>query len=74
MQKELITFIDYVNSFYGKSGVYADDFDNGGFAELVIVKACVQYYEEAGDSWGFGDSIDRERVRTILEPNYSPNL
>ena len=71
MQKELITFINYVYNYYGKDGIFSKDIVA---PELAIVKACTEYYEEAGDSWGGGDSIDRERVRTILDPSYSPNL
>ena len=63
----LVEFRDYVHSFYGKDGIY----DLGcGIPE--IEDAIVEYMNrllvgENDMEWGFGDSLDRERVRFILE-------
>ena len=67
-------FIDYVLSFYGKGGLY----DQGrtkeqiAFATTMYLDACA-YYEQAdyeGMTWGGGDSLDRERVRDIMNDYY----
>jgi hypothetical protein len=71
---KLNRFSDYVNSFYGKGGVYARDFKNGGFDRKTIERAIMVYIDDVRKGkveWGDGDSIDRERVRMILEPGYS---
>lgn len=61
-------FIDYVYAFYGKDGIYAEQFDNDGFKREEIEKAVNKYLKEVTPTnWGGGDTIDRERVRTILE-------
>jgi hypothetical protein len=46
---------------------------NGGFTKTQIKKAVDQYIDELSKSstWGYGDSLDRERVRMILDPEYS---
>ena len=75
MPKELKTFINYVYTFYGAGvGIYKEDFEGGGCSVAEVITACEQYYNETRgtESWGGGDSIDRERVRTILQPEYSP--
>jgi len=61
-------FISYCNNFYGKSGIYAKQL-NGGFYATEIKKAVLQYMDKLGEqkTWGDGDSLDRERVREILE-------
>ena len=67
---EINEFISYCNEFYGKAGVYRKDF-NGGFSVTEIKRAVIKYIEELGKqkTWGDGDSLDRERVRYILEGN-----
>ena len=65
----LQSFINYVSSFYGTEGIYAQDC-NGGFSDLEITNACKKYFRET-TQWGGGDSLDRENVRTILQPTYS---
>jgi len=71
-QTELDNFIDYVNSFYGKGGVYADVLD-GGFTLSQITKAVNKYIDNLGESltWGGGDSLDRERVKEFLPYKYA---
>ena len=71
-QKEIDEFVDYVNDFYGKKGIYADDL-NGGFTKSKIREAVMTYLNRlnSGETWGYADSVDRERVRMILDPSYS---
>jgi hypothetical protein len=67
-------FLDYVYGFYGKGGVYARQFKNGGFNRKAIERAIMVYIDDVRKGkaeWGDGDSVDRERVRMILEPGYS---
>ena len=59
-------FRDYVHSFYGKDGIYdlgcsIPDIENAIFAYM----GKIQFIEWL--DWGEGDSLDRERVRYILE-------
>ena len=59
-------FRDYVHTFYGKDGIYdlgcsIPDIENAIF--LYFGKLQVIEYMD----WGDGDSLDRERVRAILE-------
>jgi hypothetical protein len=66
-KKTLIEFFDYVLDFYGKGGIY--DF---GASRKDIITATVIYInkgltdESENYAWGYGDSLDRERVRDIL--------
>ena len=61
-------FRNYVLSFYGYDGLYP-------IAGLTVEKvevAIVDYIKRCSDpqnffEWGDGDSVDRERVRDILE-------
>jgi len=68
---EINEFVSYCNDFYGKNGVYSQDL-NGGFSATEIKKAVIKYIAELGKqkTWGDGDSLDRERVREILQPSY----
>jgi hypothetical protein len=65
--KDITAFFDYIWSFYGIGGIY--EFD--GITQFCVYKAIAQYLlnlTETNDfTWGFGDSLDRERVRLILE-------
>ena len=67
-------FINYCLDFYGKGGLY----DQGrtkeqiAYATTVYLDAC-SYYEQCdyeGMTWGGGDSLDRERVRDIMNDYY----
>lgn len=65
--KETIAFVNYVLDFYGKGGIYEFDCSNS-----TVTKACLEYrdlcdYPFTNCEWGGGDSIDRERVRAMLE-------
>ena len=68
---EYIEFVDYVNEFYGKNGIYADQL-NGGFTKSQIKVAVVKYFStfNKNRTWGGGNSLERERVREILDPSY----
>ena len=70
-------FINYCLDFYGKGGLY----DQGrtkeqiAFATTVYLDACA-YYEEnnmPNMTWGGGDSLDRERVRDLMNNYYGEN-
>ena len=60
-------FIDYVFSFYGDGGLY----DQKRTKEQIAF-ATLRYLDDidARDddyyTWGYGDSLDRERVRDIM--------
>jgi hypothetical protein len=70
-KKEKDEFLEYIDGFYGKKGIYADDL-KGGFSKVELRKAMNTYLKELGSAptWGYGDSVDRERVRQILQPSY----
>jgi hypothetical protein len=65
-------FRDYVHMFYGKGGIY-----DLGCSIPDIQSAIIEYmttlaivaHNENCMTWGDGDSLDRERVRAILESN-----
>ena len=67
--QEFKDFGDYVRSFYGKDGIY-----NLGVSDKDIDNAINEYIEElrtdSQQTWGSGDSVDRERVRDILIRNF----
>jgi len=65
--KNFIQFVEYVYSFYG------ENVDNAlypikGCTWNVCYKTCERYVNKVAftDRWGFGDSVDRERVRDII--------
>ena len=70
-KKEKDEFLEYIDGFYGKKGIYADDL-KGGFSKVELRKAMNTYLKQLGSAptWGYGDSVDRERVRQILQPSY----
>jgi hypothetical protein len=61
-------FQNYCLGFYGKNGVYSDEL-KGGVSTNLMSKAIKIYFLSMNDlkTWGGGDSIDRLRVRDILE-------
>ena len=68
-------FIDYVLSFYGAAGIYPENKrtkEQIAYATTMYLDACA-YYEQCdyeGVTWGGGDSLDRERVRDIMNDYY----
>ena len=73
--KQLNDFVDYVWSFYGEhedtlypiKGLQKRDIYNAFFIyKDRIEKGDIEYTHY---SWGFGDSLDRERVRDIILEN-----
>ena len=73
---EIKEFQNYCLGFYGKNGIYSDEL-KGGVSSKFMSKAIQIYlitltsteksYEISNRVWGGGDSLDRERVRGILE-------
>jgi len=63
---ELNLFIEYCNDFYNKkTGMYPIA------SRKEIINAIGEYLTEAHEFDIQFDSIDREKVRTILEPSYN---
>ena len=68
-------FIDYVLSFYGAAGIYPENKrtkEQIAYATTMYLDACA-YYEKSDYkvmTWGGGDSLDRERVRDIMNDYY----
>ena len=65
---ELQEFQNYCLGFYGKNGIYSDEL-KGGVSSKLMSKAIQIYLLSINEmrNWGGGDSLDRERVRGILE-------
>ena len=65
--ESLNEFLGYCHSFYGKDSIY----DLGvGIPDIqdAILYYCGQCIGDGdGMTWGDGDSVDRQRVRVILE-------
>ena len=62
-------FRDYVHSFYGKGGIYdlgcsIPDIENAIYVYFGKM-ALIEWLD-----WGDGDTVDRERVRAILEDDF----
>jgi hypothetical protein len=68
-KKQFLEFRDYVHNFYGKGGIYdlgcgIPDIENAiylYFGKLQVIDWL---------DWGDGDTVDRERVRYILEEDF----
>lgn len=61
---ELKRFIDYMNDFYGKRGVYSSGKD---LKPNEVIKALNQVFKKNKKyEWGGGDSVDREFTRDEL--------
>ena len=64
-------FIEYCKSFYGYGGLY----DQGRTREQIAYWTClyldaIAHYDCDHYTWGDGDSLDRERVRDIMNNIY----
>ena len=74
-----LKFVDYVFSFYGSyDAIYPlHQMVTGQRLTKTDIKKAIKDYElfldnpESTWTWGDGDSIDRERVRNILETTYN---
>lgn len=73
LANQINTFINYCNNFYGVEGIYPLYKGDQRLQRLEIRQAVEAYIyklmtrEEGWMTWGDGDSLDRERVRGILE-------
>jgi len=71
-------FINYCLDFYGAAGIYPENKrtkEQVAYATTLYLDAC-NYYESCdyeGMTWGGGDSLDRERVRDIMNDYYGVN-
>ena len=75
-------FINYCLDFYGPSGLYPENKrtkEQIAYATTLYLDACA-YYEGLEDkdqyhvmTWANGDSLDRERVRDIMNDYYGVN-
>ena len=74
-------FIDYVLSFYGAAGIYPENKrtkEQIAYATTMYLDACAYYEQQPKPwndnyqvfKWGGGDSLDRERVRDIMNDYY----
>jgi|TARA_B100000035_G_C20979886_1_gene544940 uncharacterized protein YuzB (UPF0349 family) len=64
-------FIEYVFSFYGKGGIYPEN----NRTKEQIAFATLSYLDQCATgnplfTWGDGDSLDRERVRDLMNQIY----
>ncbi len=65
-EKEVAEFVDYVLEFYNdQDGIYPIA------SKEAIVQAIDQYLKAKPIEDIYFDSLDRESVRMILEPNYT---
>ena len=68
-------FINYCLDFYGQGGLYPENKrtkEQIAYATTLYLDAC-SFYEQCdyeGMTWGGGDSLDRERVRDIMNDYY----
>lgn len=60
-------FVDYVYSFYG-DGIGDALYPIKGCTRRVCFNTCKEYVTKVAgtDAWGYGDSVDRERVRDMI--------
>lgn len=72
---EFTNFRNYVLSFYAYDGLYPIE----GLSVDVVERAIVKYVEICSstthhETWGHGDSLDRERVRDLIIDHSSSKL
>jgi len=61
MNTKFEEFFSYVESFYGKGGLY-----DMGVTKEMIVSATLKYLDRCKPDFFCGDSVDREYVRDIM--------
>ena len=72
---ELVHFRNYVLSFYAYDGLYPIE----GLSVDAVERAIMKYLEICSsttrhETWGQGDSLDRERVRDLIIDTTSSKL
>ena len=67
---ELASQLDQLFSFYGKDGIYPEnDRTIPQIAEATAEYLEICFNSDSHMTWGDGDSLDRERVRDIMNKN-----
>ncbi len=69
---DAVAFVDYVEDFYGKDGLYdlgatRDDIKEACLIYLVALATNGENAKYTVGTWGDGDTVDREKVRLVLE-------
>lgn len=72
---DLVRFRNYVLSFYAYDGLYPIE----GLSVSVVERAIMEYLEICSsttrhETWGHGDSLDRERVRDLIIDHSSSKM
>lgn len=72
---ELVHFRNYVLSFYAYDGLYPIE----GLSVDAVERTIMEYLEICSsttrhETWGCGDSLDRERVRDLIIDTTSSKL
>lgn len=72
---DLVRFRNYVLSFYAYDGLYPVE----GLNVSIVERAIMKYLEICSsttrhETWGQGDSLDRERVRDLIIDTSSAKL
>ena len=65
-------FINYCLDFYGVDGIYPENKrtkEQIAYATTLYLDA-IAHYDSDTYTWGDGDSLDRERVRDIMNEVY----
>jgi hypothetical protein len=62
-----VRFVDYIEDFYGKNGIYDLGATRQDCKEACLIYLIALATDLGPCTWGGGDSIDRERVRVVLE-------
>ena len=65
-------FINYCLDFYGVGGIYPENKrtkEQIAYATTLYLDA-IAHYDSDTYTWGDGDSLDRERVRDIMNEVY----
>ena len=71
MNSSFNDFINYCLSFYGHDGLYSQtDHANKSHMQTCIYLDAIAHYDSDTYTWGDGDSLDRERVRDIMNQIY----
>lgn len=66
LSSEIEKFVKYVNTFYNEDfGIYP--IASSQEIDEAVQKYVINIKDSDNVQWGFGDSLDRERVRDIIE-------